>query len=62
MLGLALNLIKIFSKKIRGFIGIGSSPEFLEKLMWNKFSKKIKKIITEKKNLRYGSMENIPIH
>ena len=46
---IGLNLIKIFKKKIRGFIGIGSAPEFLEKLMWNKFSKKIKKIITEKK-------------
>ena len=37
---IGLNLIKIFKKKIRGFIGIGSAPEFLEKLMWNKFSKK----------------------
>ena len=46
---IGLNLIKIFKKKIRGFIGIGSAPEFLEKLMWNKFSKKIKKIITQKK-------------
>ena len=46
---IGLNLIKMFKKKIIGFIGIGSAPEFLEKLMWNKFSKKIKKIITEKK-------------
>ena len=54
---IGLNLIKIFKKKIRGFIGIGSAPEFLEKLMWNKFSKKIKKIITEKKiyNLEHGN-------
>ena len=31
---IALNLIKIFKKQIKGFIGIGSAPEFLEKLMW----------------------------
>ena len=46
---IGLNLIKIFKTKIKGFIGIGSAPEFLEKLMWNKFTKKIKKIITKKK-------------
>jgi len=54
---IGLNLIKIFKKKIRGFIGIGSAPEFLEKLMWNKFTKKIKKIIAKKKiyNLEHGN-------
>ena len=36
------NLFKYFKKQIKGFIGIGSAPEFLEELMWNKFSKKIK--------------------
>jgi len=46
---IALNLIKIFKKRIKGFIGIGSAPEFLEKLMWNKFTKKIKKTINTKK-------------
>ena len=46
---IALNLFKIFNKQIIGFIGIGSAPEFLEKLMWNKFTKKIKKIINKKK-------------
>jgi len=45
---LALNQFKYFEKRIKGFLGIGSAPEFLERLMWNKFSKKIKnKIITE---------------
>ena len=39
---IALNLIKIFKKQIKGFIGIGSAPEFLENLMWKKFSKKMK--------------------
>tara|TARA_B100000959_G_scaffold234391_1_gene252180 strand:- start:397 stop:762 length:366 start_codon:yes stop_codon:yes gene_type:complete len=48
---IALNLIKIFKKQIKGFIGIGSAPEFLEKLMWNKFNNKIKKTILKKKNL-----------
>ena len=53
---IALNLIKIFSKQIKGFIGIGSAPEFLERLMWNKFTKKIKKIINEKKiyHMKHG--------
>ena len=53
---IGLNLIKIFKNKIKGFIGIGSAPEFLEKLMWNKFTKKIKKIIAKKKiyNLEHG--------
>ena len=46
---IALNLFKIFSKQIIGFIGIGSAPEFLEKLMWNKFTKKIKETINKKK-------------
>ena len=46
---IALNLFKIFNKQIIGFIGIGSAPEFLEKLMWNKFTIKIKKIINKKK-------------
>ena len=53
---IALNLIKIFKKQIKGFIGIGSAPEFLEKLMWEKFNKETKKIIITKKiyNLKYG--------
>ena len=40
---IALNLSKTFKKQISGFIGISSAPEFLENLMWKKFSKKIKK-------------------
>ena len=46
---IALNLFSFFKKQIKGFIGIASAPEFLEKLMWKKFSKKIKKIIMTKK-------------
>jgi len=53
---IALNLFSIFKKKLKGFIGIGSAPEFLENLMWKKFNKKIKKIIMSKKiyNLQHG--------
>tara|TARA_B110000438_G_C15757010_1_gene625544 strand:- start:117 stop:887 length:771 start_codon:yes stop_codon:yes gene_type:complete len=46
---IALNLFSSLSKKIKGFIGIASAPEFLENLMWKKFSKKIKKTINTKK-------------
>ena len=46
---IALNLFSFFKKQLKGFIGIASAPEFLEKLMWKKFSKKIKKIIMNKK-------------
>ena len=53
---IALNLFSFFKKQIKGFIGIASAPEFLEKLMWKKFSKKIKKIIITKKiyHLNHG--------
>ena len=46
---LSLNQFKYFNNQIKGFMGIGSAPEFLERLMWKKFSKKIKKEIIEKK-------------
>ena len=39
---ISLNQFKYFKKQIVGFLGIGSAPEFLEQLMWNKFTKKIK--------------------
>jgi len=42
---IAINQFKYFKKQIKGFLGIGSAPEFLEKLMWRKFSKKIKQEI-----------------
>ena len=40
---IALNQFKYFKSQIKGFVGIGSAPEFLKRLMWNKFPKKIKK-------------------
>ena len=45
---IAINQFKYFKKQIKGFLGIGSAPEFLEKLMWRKFSKKIKQEIISK--------------
>ena len=45
---IALNQFKYFKKQIKGFIGIGSAPEFLTRLMWKKFTKKIKKEIMQK--------------
>ena len=53
---IALNQFKIFKKQIKGFLGIGSAPEFLENLMWNKFSKKMKAEIIKNGiyNLKHG--------
>tara|TARA_B100001029_G_scaffold179551_1_gene189507 strand:+ start:3164 stop:3919 length:756 start_codon:yes stop_codon:yes gene_type:complete len=39
---------KHFKKQIKGFVGIGSAPEFLSRLMWKKFPKKIKNEISKK--------------
>ncbi len=45
---IALNQFKYFKKQIKGFIGIGSAPEFLTRLMWKKFPKKIRNEIIRK--------------
>jgi len=39
---ISINQFKFFKKQIIGFLGIGSAPEFLENLMWKKFSKRMK--------------------
>ena len=39
---ISINQFKFFKKQIIGFLGIGSAPEFLENLMWKKFTKKMK--------------------
>jgi len=54
---IAMNLFKKFKKQIAGFIGISSAPEFLERLMWKKFSKKIKNIVIKEKiyYLKHGN-------
>ncbi len=45
---IAINQFKYFKSQIKGFIGIGSAPEFLTRLMWNKFPKNIKEEILKK--------------
>ena len=56
---ISLIQFKYFKTQIKGFLGIGSAPEFLERLMWNKFSENKKKEI--KKNgiihLKHGNYE-----
>ena len=54
---ISLNQFKIFKKRIIAFLGIGSAPEFLKNLMWNKFTKKMKKEISSKGiiNLKHGN-------
>ena len=45
---IAINQFKYFKNQIVGMLGIGSAPEFLDRLMWKKFSKKIKNEIIKK--------------
>ena len=45
---ISINQFKYFKKQIKGFLGIGSAPEFLTRLMWNKFPKKIRNEIVKK--------------
>jgi len=45
---ISLNQFKYFKNQILGFVGIGSAPEFLDRLMWKKFTKKVKKEIVSK--------------
>ena len=56
---ISTNQFKYFKKQIKGFIGIGSAPEFLEQIMWKKFTKKMKKETISKGiyNLKHGGFE-----
>ena len=56
---ISLNQFKVFKKQIKGFLGIGSAPEFLENLMWKKFSKEKKREIIKNGiiNLKHGEYE-----
>jgi len=56
---ISLNQFKIFKKQIKGFLGIGAAPEFLENLMWKKFSKKMKDETIKKGiyHLKHGNYE-----
>ena len=46
---IGLNLFNSFSKKILAFVGIAPAPEFLDRLMWNKFTNKVKKQLIKEK-------------
>ncbi len=61
---ISLNLFKNFKKQIKGFLGIGSAPEFLTYLMWNKFPKKVKNEIINKGiyKLKNGQYEYLITH
>ena len=56
---LALKQFQEFKKQIKGFLGIGSAPEFLENLMWKKFTNKMKSEIIQKGiiQLKHGNYE-----
>ena len=54
-----MNQFKYFKKQIIGFLGIGSAPEFLENLMWKKFTRNMKKEIIKKGiiKIKHGKYE-----
>jgi len=56
---ISLNQFNYFKKQIKGFLGIGSAPEFLENVMWKKFTIKMKKETIQKGiyNLKHGGYE-----
>ena len=56
---LSLNQFKCFTKQIKGFLGVASAPEFLENLIWKKFTKKMRIEIIKKGiyNLKHGNYE-----
>ena len=56
---IGLKQFQIFKDQIDGFLGIGSAPEFLENLMWKKFTKKMKAETIKKGiyNLKHGDYE-----
>ena len=46
---IGLNLFRTFKNRIIGFVGIAPAPEFLDRLMWKKFSNKVKKQLIREK-------------
>jgi pimeloyl-ACP methyl ester carboxylesterase len=56
---ISLNLFKDFKKQIKGIIGIGAAPEFVNRIMWKNFNKKIKQEILKKGicNVKHGEYE-----
>ena len=61
---ISLILFKYFKKQIKGFIGIGSAPEFLTRIMWRKFSKKTRNEIVRKgiSKIKNGGYEYLITH
>ena len=55
----ALKQFQNFKNQINSFLGIGSAPEFLENLMWKKFTKKMKTEIIKNGiyRLKHGNYE-----
>tara|TARA_B110000444_G_scaffold90702_1_gene85732 strand:- start:256 stop:897 length:642 start_codon:yes stop_codon:yes gene_type:complete len=56
---IALKQFQKFKSQINSFLGIGSAPEFLENLMWKKFTKKMKSKIIKNGiyHLKHGNYE-----
>ena len=56
---LSLNQFQYFKNQIKGFLGVGSAPEFLQSLMWEKFTRKMKNEIIKKGiyKIKYGTYE-----
>ena len=56
---ISLNIFKHFQNQIKGFLGIGSAPEFITRIMWKKFNKETKKEIIKKGicKVSYGDHE-----
>ena len=56
---ISLSQFRVFKDQIKGFLGIGSAPDFLENLMWKKFTFKMKKEIKKNGiiNLKHGDYE-----
>ncbi len=56
---LSLNQFRYFKTQIKGFLGIGPAPEFLQNLMWNKFTKKMRDETIQKGiyKLKHGNYE-----
>ncbi len=61
---LSLNQFRYFKKQIKGFLGIGSAPDFLQNLMWKKFTKKMKSETIKNGiyNLKHGNYEYLITH
>ena len=56
---IAIKQFQKFKNQINSFLGIGSAPEFLENLMWKKFTKKMKAETIKKGilQLKHGNYE-----